>query len=60
MPTVFVVRVPLTVVFSNLMLEGIERLWEVHDFLPDPKQFFLQLMIIVSRFVELTKLILKK
>ena len=28
--------VPLTVVFSNLLLEGIERLWEVHEFLPNP------------------------
>ena len=32
-------RVPLTVVFSNLLLEGIERLWEVHKILPNPKHF---------------------
>ena len=31
--------VPLTVVFSNLLLEGIERLWEVHKILPNPKHF---------------------
>lgn len=31
--------VPLTVVFSNLFLEGIERLWEVLKILPDPKHF---------------------
>lgn len=31
--------VPLTVVFSNLLLEGIERLWEVHEILPNPKRF---------------------
>jgi hypothetical protein len=23
--------------FSNLLLEGLERIWEVHKFLPDPK-----------------------
>lgn len=31
--------VPLAVVFSNLLLEGIERLWEVHKILPNPKHF---------------------
>ena len=31
--------VPFTKVFSNLLLEGIERLWEVHEFLPNPKRF---------------------
>jgi hypothetical protein len=29
----------ITVVFSNLLLEGLEWLWEVHEFLPDPKHF---------------------
>ena len=32
-------RVPLTVVFSNLLLEGIERLWEALKILPNPKHF---------------------
>ena len=31
--------VPLTEVFSNLLLEGIERLWEAHKILPNPKHF---------------------
>ena len=31
--------VPLTEPFSNLLPEGIERLWEVHEYLPDPKRF---------------------
>lgn len=39
MLTIFVVFVPLTVLFSNLLLEGIERLWEIHEFLPNPKHF---------------------
>jgi hypothetical protein len=29
--------VPLTGQFSNLLMEGLERIWEVHKFLPDPK-----------------------
>jgi hypothetical protein len=37
--TVFALLVPLTEPFSNLLLEGIERLWEVHEFLPNPKRF---------------------
>ena len=40
--------VPLTVVFSNLLLEGIERLWEVHDYLPNPKRFPLATEVSVS------------
>lgn len=30
---------PVTVVFSNLLLEGIVRLWEMLFFLPNPKHF---------------------
>ena len=29
--------VPGAGVFSNLLMEGIERLWEVHEMLPDLK-----------------------
>ena len=31
--------VPLTGQFSNLLLEGLDRLWEVHEILPNPKSF---------------------
>ena len=32
--------VPLTGQFSNLFLEELERLWEVHDYLPNPGKIF--------------------
>ena len=33
--------VPLAGQFSNLLMEGIERLWEMHEYLPDPERFSL-------------------
>ena len=33
--------VPQTVVISHLLLVGIERLWEAHDYLLDPRHFSL-------------------
>ena len=28
--------VPLTVLFSNQFLEDLDKIWELHEFIPDP------------------------
>ena len=37
--SVLVKLVPLTGQFSNLLMEKIERIWEMHECLPNPKRF---------------------
>ena len=37
--SVLVKLVPLTGQFSNLLMEKIERIWEMHEYLPNPKRF---------------------